>query len=74
MLLSSGSGVGAATLAGAGYAAWQTLRADDDLWIPDADDAALDAPRAAGTTPASDAQASRLGGAADGAASDDATL
>ncbi|WP_405218754.1 hypothetical protein [Agrococcus sp. Ld7] len=38
-------GVGAVAVAGAAYAAWQTLRADDDLWIPDADDSAIDAPR-----------------------------
>lgn len=31
-------GVGAVAVAGAAYAAWQTLRADDDLWIPDSDD------------------------------------
>lgn len=38
-------GVGAVAVAGAAYAAWQTLRADDDLWIPDADDSAIDSPR-----------------------------
>ncbi|WP_347755182.1 hypothetical protein [Agrococcus sp. ProA11] len=38
-------GVGAVAVAGAAYAAWQTLRADDDLWIPDADDSAIDEPR-----------------------------
>lgn len=37
-------GVGAVAVASAAYAAWQTLRADDDLWIPDADDSAVDAP------------------------------
>lgn len=37
-------GVGAVAVVSAGYAAWQTLRADDDLWIPDAEDAAIDAP------------------------------
>lgn len=31
-------GVGVVAVAGAAYAAWQTLRADDDLWIPDADE------------------------------------
>lgn len=38
-------GVGAVAVASAAYAAWQTLRADDDLWIPDAEDSAFDAPR-----------------------------
>jgi hypothetical protein len=28
-------GLGAVTLAGVAYAAWQTFRADDDLWIAD---------------------------------------
>lgn len=28
-------GVGAVAVAGTAYAVWQTLRADDDLWIPD---------------------------------------
>ena len=28
-------GVGVVALAGIAYAAWQTLRADDDLWIDD---------------------------------------
>lgn len=28
-------GIGLAALAGVAYAAWQTLRADDDLWIDD---------------------------------------
>ena len=37
-------GVGAVAVVSAGYAAWQTLRADDDLWIPDAEDSAIDAP------------------------------
>ncbi|WP_306233537.1 hypothetical protein [Agrococcus beijingensis] len=37
-------GVGAVAVASAAYAAWQTLRADDDLWIPDAEDSAIDAP------------------------------
>lgn len=37
-------GVGAVGVVSAGYAAWQTLRADDDLWIPDAEDSAIDAP------------------------------
>lgn len=37
-------GVGAVAVASAAYAAWQTLRADDDLWIPDAEDSAVDAP------------------------------
>lgn len=37
-------GAGAVAVASAAYAAWQTLRADDDLWIPDAADAAIDAP------------------------------
>ncbi|MEV7527131.1 MAG: hypothetical protein ACLGHD_01775 [Actinomycetes bacterium] len=37
-------GAGAVAVASAAYAAWQTLRADDDLWIPDADDSAIDAP------------------------------
>ncbi|WP_430591827.1 hypothetical protein [Humidisolicoccus flavus] len=36
-------GVGAVAVAGAAYAAWQTLRADDDLWIPDSDE--VEAPR-----------------------------
>ncbi|GAA2176465.1 hypothetical protein GCM10009846_30400 [Agrococcus versicolor] len=31
-------GVGTVAVAGAAYAAWQTLRADDDLWIPDSDE------------------------------------
>ena len=31
-------GVGTVAIAGAAYAAWQTLRADDDLWIPDSDE------------------------------------
>lgn len=31
-------GVGVVAVAGAAYAAWQTLRADDDLWIPDTDE------------------------------------
>ena len=30
-------GVGVVALAGIAYAAWQTLRADDDLWIDDED-------------------------------------
>jgi hypothetical protein len=30
-------GVGIVALAGIAYAAWQTLRADDDLWIDDED-------------------------------------
>ncbi|SDS08294.1 hypothetical protein [Agrococcus carbonis] len=37
-------GVGAVAVVSAAYAAWQTLRADDDLWIPDAEDTAIDAP------------------------------
>ncbi|WP_210480011.1 hypothetical protein [Naasia sp. SYSU D00948] len=37
-------GIGAVALAGIGYAAWQTFRADDDLWIAD------DEPEATGTT------------------------
>jgi hypothetical protein len=37
-------GVGSVAVVSAAYAAWQTLRADDDLWIPDAEDAAIDAP------------------------------
>jgi len=32
-------GVGIVALAGIAYAAWQTLRADDDLWIDDESDA-----------------------------------
>ncbi|WP_072314731.1 hypothetical protein [Agrococcus sp. Marseille-P2731] len=36
-------GVGAVAVVGAAYAAWQTLRADDDLWIPDAEDSSSDA-------------------------------
>jgi len=51
-------GVGAVAVVGAAYAAWQTLRADDDLWIPDADDASIDSP------PRSSSQPS--GGIADG--------
>lgn len=51
-------GVGAVAVASAAYAAWQTLRADDDLWIPDAEDSAVDAP------PRSTGQPS--GGLADG--------
>ena len=31
-------GIGAVAVVGAAYAAWQTLRADDDLWIPDTDE------------------------------------
>ena len=31
-------GVGAVAVASAAYAAWQTLRADDDLWIEDLDE------------------------------------
>ena len=34
-------GVGVVALAGIAYAAWQTLRADDDLWIDDEDLAEL---------------------------------
>ncbi|MCH1881621.1 hypothetical protein [Agrococcus sp. ARC_14] len=42
-------GVGTVAVVSAAYAAWQTLRADDDLWIPDAEDTAVDAPpRSAG--------------------------
>jgi len=37
-------GVGVVALAGIGYAAWQTFRADDDLWIAD------DEPEVTGTT------------------------
>ena len=37
-------GVGVVALAGVGYAAWQTFRADDDLWIAD------DEPEATGST------------------------
>lgn len=37
-------GVGSVAVVSAAYAAWQTLRADDDLWIPDAEDSAIDAP------------------------------
>jgi hypothetical protein len=37
-------GVGSVAVVSAAYAAWQTLRADDDLWIPDAEDTAVDAP------------------------------
>ncbi len=37
-------GVGALALAGIAYAAWQTFRADDDLWIAD------DEPEATGST------------------------
>ncbi|WP_404312289.1 hypothetical protein LG314_00095 [Agrococcus terreus] len=37
-------GVGAVAVVSAGYAAWQTLRADDDLWIPDAEDSTIDSP------------------------------
>lgn len=51
-------GVGAVAVASAAYAAWQTLRADDDLWIPDADDSAIDAPPRSSDRPA--------GGIADG--------
>ena len=29
--------IGAITMALVGYAAWQTLRADDDLWVEDED-------------------------------------
>lgn len=36
--------LGVAAAVGVIYAAWQTLRADDDLWIPDAEDSAIDAP------------------------------
>lgn len=31
-------GIGTVAVVGAAYAAWQTLRADDDLWIPDTDE------------------------------------
>lgn len=51
-------GVGAVAVVSAGYAAWQTLRADDDLWIPDAEDSAIDAPPRAVDQPS--------GGLADG--------
>ena len=34
-------GVGAVAVAGVAYAAWQTLRADDDLWIDDEKDATI---------------------------------
>jgi hypothetical protein len=34
-------GLGVVAFAGIAYAAWQTLRADDDLWIEDADDGGL---------------------------------
>ena len=51
-------GVGAVAVASAAYAAWQTLRADDDLWIPDADDSAVDAPPRPSSQP--------TGGVADG--------
>ena len=37
-------GIGSVAVVSAAYAAWQTLRADDDLWIPDAEDTAVDAP------------------------------
>jgi len=51
-------GVGAVAVVSAAYAAWQTLRADDDLWIPDAEDSAIDAPPRSVDEPA--------GGIADG--------
>ncbi len=35
--------LGVLTLAGVAYAAWQTFRADDDLWVAD------DEPEATGT-------------------------
>ena len=31
-------GLGVVAVAGIAYAAWQTLRADDDLWIEDLDE------------------------------------
>ena len=34
-------GLGVVAFAGVAYAAWQTLRADDDLWIEDLDDVGL---------------------------------
>jgi hypothetical protein len=34
-------GLGVVAFAGIAYAAWQTLRADDDLWIEDLDDGGL---------------------------------
>ena len=34
-------GLGVVAFAGIAYAAWQTLRADDDLWIEDVDDGGL---------------------------------
>ena len=34
-------GLGVVAFAGIAYAAWQTLRADDDLWIEDAADSGL---------------------------------
>lgn len=38
-------GFGVIVLAGVGYAAWQTLRADDDLWVEDiVDDTPLTSP------------------------------
>lgn len=39
-------GIGVVAVAGAAYAAWQTLRADDDLWIPDTDEIEPAAPAA----------------------------
>jgi hypothetical protein len=42
-----GLAVGAVAVAGIGYAVWQTLRADDDLWVAD-DEPDLPAP---GTEP-----------------------
>ncbi len=39
-----GIGLGAVALTAVGYVVWQTLRADDDLWIEDSDSSAEDAP------------------------------
>ncbi|TXN29289.1 hypothetical protein [Lacisediminihabitans profunda] len=43
-------GVGLVALAGVAYAAWQTLRADDELWVTDDTDEPLPTPPTPATT------------------------